>query len=170
MFQNLSQGAIIPVLYKNEPKVIEGKVLSVNTHMPVYNPAKPMAMLNGPVTDITVQVENDTIPFAELPASGITANFHDKGIFLSTDMSAVVKEVESIMNMSEQAIKQAPIHEKRVKICKDLLVKLQPEKAKEALQAQEIEDLKSQLSQMSGKFDKFMDMFSAKFGNQNKED
>ena len=37
MFQSLSQGAILSVLYKNEPRVAEGKVVAVNTHMPTYN-------------------------------------------------------------------------------------------------------------------------------------
>ena len=73
MFQQISQGATIPVLFKNKPRrVVDGKVLSVNTHMPIYNPSQPMALLNGPVTDISVQVDNETIPFSGLPANGVT--------------------------------------------------------------------------------------------------
>lgn len=162
MFQSLSQGAIIPVLYRNELRVADGKVISVNTHMPIYNPSQPMAMFNGPVTDLTVQVDNDTIPFVGLPASGVTANFNDKGLFLATDKTAVVKEIEMMRAASKQALEQIPAHEKVVAGCEDLLLKLQPEKQKEAQQAQEIENLKTQLSDMNGKFDKLVELLSAK--------
>ena len=80
MFQGLTQGATVSLFYKNEPRVENGRVIAVNTHIPTYNPNQPMAMFNGPVTDITVQVGNDTIPFSGLPASGVVADFPDKGL------------------------------------------------------------------------------------------
>lgn len=164
MFQSLSQGAILSVLYKNEPRVAEGKVIAVNTHMPTYNPNQPMAMLNGPVTDITVQVGNDTIPFAGLPANGVVANFPDKGLFIATDKAAVLHEIEAMAVASRQALEQVPAHQKMVESCESLLLELQPEKRKEAQQAQEIESLKTQLGAMSAKFDKMVEMLSAKLG------
>lgn len=167
MFQALSQGAILPVLYKNEPRVVDGKVLSVNTHMPTYNPNQPMAVLNGPVTDVTVQVGNDTIPFAGLPANGMVANFPDKGLFIATDKAAILREIESMAAASKQALEQVPAHQKMVQSCEALLLQLQPEKQKEAQQAQEIESLKTQLSTISGKFDKLAELLSAKLGDTN---
>ena len=167
MFQSLGQGAIIPILYKNEPRVVEGKVLSVNTHMPVYNPSQPMAILNGPVTDITVQVGSDTIPFAGLPANGVVANFPDKGLFISTDKAAILREVEAMSAASKQILEQIPAHQKMVEACDALLLQLQPEKKKEVQQAQEIENLKTQLAAMDGKFDKLVGMLSAKLGDMN---
>lgn len=162
MFQSLTQGAIIPILYKNEPRVVEGKVMSVNTHMPTYNPSQPMSLLNGPVTDITVQVNNETIPFAGLPSGGVIANFPDKSMFISTDKTAIVREVESMLSSSKQVLEQIPVHTKMVKDCEALLIQLQPEKQKEAQQAQEIESLKTQLSNMNDKFDKIVEMLSAR--------
>ena len=164
MFQALSQGALISVLYKNEPRVVEGKVISVNTHMPVYNPSQPMAILNGPVTDLTVQVGNDTIPFAGLPANGMTANFPDKGFFIATDKAAVLREIEAMAAASKQVLEQIPAHQKMVDSCEALLLQLQPEKQKEAQQAQEIESLKTQLATMAEKFDKMTEMLSVKLG------
>lgn len=164
MFQSLSQGALLPILYKNEQRVEEGKVVAVNTHMPIYNPSQPMAILNGPVTDITVQVGNETIPFAGLPANGLVANFPDKGLFIATDKAAVVREIESLAAASKQAIEQYPVHKEMLEKWEALLLRLQPEKQKEAQQAQEIESLKTQLATMSGKFDKMVEMLSAKLG------
>ena len=167
MFQSLSQGVIIPILYKNEPRVVDGKIVSVNTHMPTYNPTQPMAMLNGPVTDITVQVGNETIPFAGLPANGVVANFPDKGLFIATDRTAVLREIESMAAVSKQALEQVPAHQKMVESCESLLIQLQPERQKEAQQAQEIESLKTQLTSINTKFDKMVEMLSAKLGTAN---
>lgn len=164
MFQALSQGAVIPVLFKNEPRVADGRVLSVNTHMPVYNPSQPMAILGGPVTDITVQVGNDTIPFAGLPANGVVANFQDKGYFIATDRSAVLHEIESMASIARQALEQVPAHQKMLEGCEALLLQLQPDKQKEIQQAKEIEGLKTQLDEMTGKFDRIVEMLSAKLG------
>lgn len=170
MFQALTQGAVIPVLFKNVPKVVDGKVVSVSTHMPTYNPSQPMAMLNGPVTDISVQVEGETIPFASLPANGIMANFPDKGYFIATDKSAILREIENMQSASKQALEQVPAHQKMVRECDALLLSLQPEKQKEAKQAQEIESLKSQMAAMDDKFDKMMQMLSANLGTSKKEE
>ena len=130
--------------------------------MPVYNPSQPMAMLNGPVTDVTIQVGNDTIPFAGLPANGIVANFPDKGMFISTDKTAIIREIESMAATSRQVLEQIPVHQKMVTECEALLIQLQPEKRKEAKQTQEIESLKTQLNDMNGKFDKLMELLSVK--------
>ena len=164
MFQSLSQGALLSILYRNEPRVVDGRVVAVNTHMPVYNPNQPMAMLNGPVTDITVQVGNETIPLVGLPASGVVANFNDKGIFIATDRSAIVRELESMESASKQALEQVPAHQKMIESCEQLLVDLQPEKKKEVQQSQEIESLRTQLRVMTEKFDKMSEMLSAKLG------
>lgn len=170
MFQALTQGTVIPVLLKNVPKVVDGKVVSVSTHMPTYNPSQPMAMLNGPVTDISVQVEGETIPFASLPANGIMANFPDKGYFIATDKSAILREIESMQSASKQALEQVPAHQKMVRECDALLLSLQPEKQKEAKQAQEIESLKTQMAAMDDKFDRMMQMLSANLGTSKKEE
>ena len=162
MFQGLSQGATVYVLYKNEPKVADGKVLSVNTHMPAYNPSQPMAMLGGMVTDITVQVGNDSTPFVGLPANGVSANFQDKGMFISTDKSAIVHEVESMRDASKQILEQVPVQQKMLSAYEALLLDLQPEKRKEAQQTIELENLKSQMSAMSDKFDELMSFLSVK--------
>ena len=148
MFQGLSQGAMITVLYKNVPRVADGRVLSVNTHIPTYNPQQPMAMMNGPVTDITVQIGNDTVPFVGLPANGVIANFQDKGIFLSTDKSAVVREVEAMANASRQILESVPAQQKMVKDCEALLVELNPERKKEAQQAEEMNAMRGELAEL----------------------
>ena len=163
MFQGLTQGATIPVLYRNIPKVADGRVVSVNTHAPTFNPQQPMAIMNGPVTDITVQIGNDTIPFVGLPPNGVVANFPDKGLFISTDRGAVLREIEGMAAASRQVLESVPAHQKMVKDCEDLILSLNPERKKEAQQAQELSDLRGQL-------DELKTMLSAFLGTKPKEE
>ena len=169
MFQGLSQGATISVLYRNEPRVADGRVVAVSTHIPAYNPNQPMAMLNGPVTDLTVQIGSDTVPFVGLPANGVTANFPDKGMFIAIDKNAVLREVESMKTASQQIIDQLPAHQKMVTECESLLLQLQPERQKEAKQEREIEILKSQLEAMNTKFSELVGLLHANLGNKQKD-
>ena len=148
MFQNLTQGATVSVLYRNEPRVVEGRVMSANTHIPAFNPQQPMAMMSGPVTDLTVQVGNDSIPFVGLPANGIMANFPEKGIFLSVDRTFVIKELESMLSASRQILESVPSHQKMIESCEGLLLELNPDKKKEAQQAQEMTALRSEIAEL----------------------
>lgn len=148
MFQSLTQGATIPVLYKNIPRVADGRVISVNTHMPTYNPQQPMALMNGPVTDITVQVGNETIPFAGLPASGVVANFPEKGLFLATDRTAILREVEATRTTLKQDLDQVPAKQKMYADYEKLSLELNPALQKEAAQAQELASLRGEVAEL----------------------
>ena len=163
MFQGLTQGASIPVLYKNIPRVADGRVISVNTHIPAFNPQQPMAMMNGPVTDITLQIGNETIPFVGLPANGVVANFPEKGLFISTDRSAVLREIEAMATASKQVLESVPAHQKMVKECENLLTELNPERKKEAQQAQELSSLRGEVAELR-------DLLRAALGQTKKEE
>ena len=163
MFQGLTQGATVQVLYKNTPRVADGRVISVNTHMPTFNPQQPMAMMNGPVTDITVQVDNETIPFAGLPANGVVANFPEKGLFITTDRSAVLREVEAMANASRQVLESVPAHQKMIQDCENILIELNPDRKKDAEQAKELSDLRGQVAELK-------QLLLASLGQTNKEE
>jgi len=148
MFQGLSQGGTVYLLYRNIPKVADARIVSVNTHLPSYNPQQPLAMMNGPVTDITIQIGDETIPFAGLPANGVVANFPEKGYFLSTDKSAIIREVEAMSSASKQILQSIPAHEQMVRDCEALLLDLNPDKKKEAEQAKEITALRGEIEEL----------------------
>ena len=144
----MTQGATISVLYRNIPRVADGKVVAVNTHLPQFNPQQPMAMMNGPVTDITVQIGNETIPFAGLPANGVVANFPDKGIFIATERAAVLREIEAMAAASKQILESVPSHQKMVQDCEALLIELNPDRKKEAQQAQEMNAMRGEIADL----------------------
>ena len=149
MFQALSQGATVSILYRNEPRIVMGKVMSINTHMPTtFNPNQPMAMFNGLVTDITVQVGNDTIPFAGLPANGVVADFPGKGMFLSIDKIAADREVDSAIASLEQDLASVPAKQKLLEGYHNLRQESHPEIQREAQREKEFAEIKGQLQEM----------------------
>lgn len=148
MFQGLTQGAIVSILYRNEARVVDGRVTSVSTHPQQFNPQQPMAFMNGPVTDITVQVGNDTIPFKGLPANGVSADFADKGIYLATDPSSIRREVGAFKSALYQDLQSVPAKQKLYDAYEALDLELNPERKKEQAQAQEITQMRSELAEM----------------------
>lgn len=148
MFQNLSQGSTVSILYRNEPKIVTGKVVSVNTHTPQYNPNQPLALFNGFVTDISVQVGNETIPFAGLPANAVVADFPPKGIYLAIDESAVYREVDAAINALEQDLATVPAKQKQLEGYKQLRLEKNPDVKREAQREKELAEIKGQLSEM----------------------
>jgi hypothetical protein len=107
-----------------------------------------MTFMNGPVTDITVQVGGDTIPFAGLPANGVVANFPDKGIFISTDKSAVLRELDSTVASLKQDLEAVPAKEKLLQGYEALRLDLNPGMKKDAQQEREMTELKSEVTEM----------------------
>lgn len=159
MFQSLSQGASVTIFYRNDPPRIEtGKVVSINTHMPAYNPNQPMAMFNGLVTDITVQVGSETIPFAGLPANGVVADFPSKGMYLAVDSAAAYRELDSAINAFEQDLATVPSKQKLLEGYKNIRVKNNPEAQRE-----------KEMSEMRGQLNEMQRMLSEILGTKTKE-
>lgn len=160
MFQNLTQGASVTIFFRNEPPRIEtAKVVSTSTHMPGYNPSQPMAMFNGLVTDITVQVGNETIPFSGLPANGVVADFPSKGMYLAVDSAAAYRELDSAINAFEQDLATVPSKQKLLEGYKSIRVKNNPEAQRE-----------KELSEMRGQLNEMQRMLSEILGTKQKEE
>lgn len=159
----MTQGATLFILHKNEPKVEVGRVVSVNTHLPQYNPNQPQAMFNGMVTDLTVSVGSDTIPFLGLPASASTANFADKGLFISEDQGLVVNEITTLRDNSKRIIDSYETNKDLFEKYEALLISLNPDKQREVKSAKELAALKDELSEMKR-------MLSVILGTKTKEE
>ena len=120
-------------------------------------------MMNGPVTDITLQIGNETVPFVGLPANGVVANFPEKGLFISTDRSAVLREIEAMATANKQVLESVPAHQKMVTECENLLNELNPERKKDAQQAQELSSLRGEVAELR-------DLLRAALGQLKKEE
>ena len=159
----MPQGATLYVLYKNEPRMEKGRIVSVNTHLPQFNPSQPQAMFGGMVTDLTVAVGSETIPFAGLPATASVANFPDKGIFVSEDQGLVINELTSMRDNSQRIVDSYDAHKILRDKCDALLLSLNPERQKEMQNAKEMEALRGELADLKR-------MLSAALGTKTKEE
>lgn len=157
----VTQGATLYILNRKEPSVVEANVVNVSQpHISKSAQNNPMGAFQNLVVDLTLSVNGETTTI-EFPLNSAVANYPEKGWYASTDKASVAREVESMANMSRQILTQVPMHQKIVQGCEALILQLNPEKQKEAQQAQEITMLKSQLSEMNVKFDQLVSLLSA---------
>lgn len=157
----IAQGATLLIFNRKEFNVERASVLNVSQpHMSKAAASNPAMALQGFVIDLTVSLNGDTTTI-EFPVNSISANYPDKGWFVSPDAPTVAREVESMVNLSKQALTQVPMHERIVKMGGPLLLQLNPEKKVEAEQAEKIASLESQLAAMNGKFDQLVSLLSA---------
>ena len=163
MFQGLQQGATLYLLYKNEPRLETGRVTTVNTHLPQYNPAQPQAIFNGMVTDLVVAVGSETIPFAGLPANASVANFPDKGLYLSEDQGMAINELTAMRDNYQRVVDSYDANKAMLDKCDALLLTLNPEKKAQKQSAEEMAALKGELAEMKR-------MLSAVLGTKSKEE
>ena len=156
MFQGLPQGAVpqiaqgsaLYILNRKEPSVRTATVVSVSQpHVSKAAQTNPTLAMQGFVVDITLSMDNETTS-VEFPVNSASANYAEKGWFITADRLAVTREGESMANMSRQILSQVPMHQKMVQGCEELLVSLNPDKQKEVQQEKEIAMLKSQIEEM----------------------
>lgn len=136
--------------------------MAVNTHLPQFNPSQPQAMLNGMVTDVTVSIGSETIPFASLPASASMANFPDRGLYIAEDQGMIVNEITAMRDNSQRIVDSYDAHKALRDKCDALLISLNPEKQKEMQNAKDVADLKGELAELK-------QMLSAVLGTKSKE-
>lgn len=149
MFQGLTQGMPLYILYKNEPKVETARVVSVNTHPQQATPTNPMAILNGPVTDIVVSVDGKTLPpFQGLQPSAMVATFSADGMFISEDKGLIDNELKAIEDNHQRIVDGYESSKEMVEKCKALRLQLNPDKQREAEYAKEMSRMQGELSEM----------------------
>lgn len=150
MFSNLRPNSQLYILHKDATPYIEvGQVVSVSQPLPRYqvnNYMSPQEL----VVDIVTNVNGNNITLQKLPANLDVA---DQGtangaLFISTTKEAMNTEIHSLRQKSLDIINSIDYHKKLVQDCEILLQRLNPEFAEQKQQKQEIDNLKSQMSEM----------------------
>ena len=159
------------ILYKNDPRVVEARVVSANTHPQMPNPNNPMAILNGPVTDLTVSVDGKNLPpFQGLSPQAMMATFSSDNMVLSEDMALIKNEMKSAREAHQRIVDSYQPSKEMVEKYDALFLSYDPDKRKELEQAKEIAELKSQLADTNGKLDEMMVALSAVLGKKTKKE
>lgn len=150
MFSNLRPGSQLYILHKDSTPYIEvGQVVSVSQPLPRYTTSNFMAPQEL-VVDIVINVNGNNITLQKLPASLDVA---DQGtangsLFISTSRESMNTEINSLRQKSQDIVNSIEYHKKVIQDCEILLQRLNPEFAEQKQQKQEIDTLKSQMSEM----------------------
>lgn len=144
----IAQGTALQILNRKDMTLIPATITNVSApHIPKAAQSNPTLAWQGLVVDLTISMGSETTT-VEYPVNGSSASYPDKGWFISPDPLAVSREVEAMDKASRQAIAMESWNHMVVEKSQPLMIQLNPEKAKEAQQAQEIEMLKRQIEEM----------------------
>lgn len=150
MFSNLRTNSQIYILHRDTTPYVEiGQVITVSQPRPKYqnnNFITPQEQ----VVDIVVGVNGNNITLQSLPANLDVA---DQGtingsLFITTSRDAMNTEINSMRQKSLDIINSVEHHKKVIQDCELLLQRLNPEFAEQKQQKQEIDMLKTQMSEM----------------------
>ena len=169
MLSGLRAGTPVYLLYKNDPRFSTGKVISVSNQYPQFNLQQPLMPGNGPVVDLSIEVDGKTETYSRVPLNSTIAEFPDKGVIISETREGIINEVNAIRSASENAINQVEAHKRVIAACDRLMLDLNPQLKREREQANEIANLKQQLLGMSDQIAALTGMLSKSLGKK-KED
>lgn len=150
MFSNLRTNSQIYILHRDTNPYIEiGQVVSVSQPRAKYQVGNFMAPQEQ-VVDIVASVNGNNITLQSLPANLDVA---DQGtingsLFITTQKDAMNIEVNSMRQKSLDIVNSVEQHKKVIQDCEILLQRLNPEFAEQKQQKQEIDMLKTQMSEM----------------------
>lgn len=150
MFSNLRTNSQVYILHKDSTPYIEvGQVVSVSQPVPKF-PVTNFMVPQELVVDVVVKINDNNVTLQKLPANLDVA---DQGtangaIVITTSREAMNSEVDSLRQKSLGIINSVDYHKKIVQDCEVLLQRLNPEFAEQRQQKQEIDVLKSQMSEM----------------------
>lgn len=150
MFSNLRTNSQMYILHRDATPYVEiGQVVSVSQPRPRYQATNYIAPQEQ-VVDVVVGVNGNNITLQNLPANLDVA---DQGtingsLFISTSRDAMNTEINSMRQKSLDIINSVEHHKKIIQDCELLLQRLNPEFAEQKQQKQEIDMLKTQVSEM----------------------
>ena len=164
MFSNLRTNSQLYILHRDVTPYIEiGQVVSVSQPRPRYQTSSYIAPQEQ-VVDIVVEINGNNITLQSLPANLDVA---DQGtingsLFISTQRDAMNTEINSMRQKSLDIINSVEHHKKVIQDCEVLLQRLNPEFAEQKQQKQEIDMLKTQMSEMMSGMKELMAQLKSK--------
>lgn len=164
MFSNLRTNSQIYILHRDATPYVEiGQVVSVSQPQPRYQVNNFMAPQEL-VVDIVVNINGNNVTLQKLPANLDIADqgTAEAGVVITTSREAMNSEVDSLRQKSISILNSIDYHKKRVQDCELLLQRLNPEFAEQKQQKQEIDMLKSQVSEMMSGMKELMAQLKAK--------
>ena len=162
MFQNLRVNSQLYILHKGmNPYVEYGSVMGVSAPKPKYPAVAPVGQFPQleMVVDVEVSVGGQAVKLQGLPAGAeITDSGQDGEIVVSCSRDAMNNEVAMLKQKSEEVLKSIEYHKGVIESCEKMIQTLNPEIAAKKQQQDEIDMLKSQMSEMGKNMQSLMAM------------
>ncbi len=150
------------VLYKNEPKVDLGEVVSVSAAAPQFQNVYNAGMIQPPkmVVDVKLKVGDSVIDLQKLPSDVDTADFAS-GMVVSERKDAIMNEIDMLRKSSEKVLESMDYHRSVVGKCGELLGQLNPQIAEDARRVQEMQTMRSDIDQIKEMLSQFLSTASS---------
>lgn len=173
MFQSLRPNNQIFVLHKDKSLLEVGSVVSVSIPAPKYPVPQVFGQPQEMVVDIVAKINNQDVTYQKLPANLDIADFGNNGIVISDNKLAMNSEIMSLKQKSVDAINNVNYHQQMIVNCDKMLSELNPEFAEKQQQQAEINELKSQVHDLTKGMSELMqvnkDLIAQLKREQNKE-
>lgn len=172
MFQGLRESSPFYILYKADPRLVVGEVVSVSNPVPQFGniPYQAGSILPPKsYVDVKVSVGSETMDFQKLPADAVIADFGANNVVVSESKDAILNEIMGFRKVSEKALSETEHHKHVVTECDKMLMDLNPQIRKEAEQAEEIDNLKKGLEDLRGCMVDLKGMLSQALGRNSKD-
>lgn len=150
-FSQLRQNSQIFILHKDSTPYVEiGQVTNVTAPMPMLNSYQQIGQPLSYSVDVSVRVGDQSYLYQKLPANSEFADFACNGnVFLSCTKEGVNTEIQALRQRSVDVISSVEFHQGMIGIYDKMLQQLNPEAAEKVAQQEEINRLKSQVSDLS---------------------
>ncbi len=153
LFKDTKQGYPIYFLDRENVGYYQGKVVSVA--VPRYDNMGGQQH-TGLVVDVTIEANGQTRTYTIPEASTIA---YASNLTISTDKDGILREVEALKNVSEEALAKVDKHKEIVTKCHTLLEELNPVFAEKRAQDRRIEGIESEVKSLGTMLKDFINEF-----------
>lgn len=163
MFQSARPNSRAYVFFKGKPYRFEQGYI---VNQPVVRPKYPMPQSFGQqqemVVDLTVKTDSGNYNFTGVPSSLDIADtfWNGEAAVISDSREAMNAELMSAIQKSQDVIDSVPYNQEAISLCKQFMGQLNPEYAEQNKRDEELNTLRSKVTDLSGKLDLLIEKLS----------
>lgn len=150
LFKDMKQGHSVHIFNRKNAEYQQG-VIAADPSLPHYQSPQPSMVVDVPIT-----IGSETKTYS-IPESLTTTYCGD--LCISTDVSAILNEVDQLSRQAETAIAAIPTWEEIQKRCSNLRETLNPEVKEKKLLDQRMTNLENNMNSISTMFKELMKKF-----------
>lgn len=164
MFSTIRKGTPIYVLRKDPTlsvetgEVTEVSVPAISNPITTFQPGFPLQQKT--TVDVKVKIGEHPFEFKQLPTDAVIFHYDDKKIVVSDSKDEILREIESMRNISAEALASIEKHREIVGRCDELIAELNPQVRRAAENAKAMEGLTTRVNGMEKSIEEIKGMLS----------